>query len=331
MSVLGALYEHQLRLPQQGAAEQWEQYRVELRGALALVTNGVGLQFQPVGLHVYHLGPKVVSNNEQVAFGAPGYLLVHGGIEVFGKEVSAGRNGLYMSEPKHDSNHIYWETITLGLTACGPNDVSSFLRQFVASGNVYAETTNNCLDFRAYLSTALGAGPIPSKFNAAAMAARQYAPWLTQTLLSTFQDGFSGSGPANAADSSSEEETENEAEQLIKTYSLMCMPHPFNKPSFQDKISKLVGGARGATREYLNPNQERVTGEVHTVKTRWEGDRKTWTVTKQSIEGQSIWFPVTCIVHFNNRSRTGTGNRYRTSSQVAYPAFTESAPKRRCL
>lgn len=101
----------------------------------------------------------------------------HGGLEVYAREWAFGAcesgSGVYPCRPRANPMYKYRETVVLGPTACGEEEVAAIVERLSAewSGTSYDLLTRNCVHFTSALAQELGVQQPPAWVNAAAGAA----------------------------------------------------------------------------------------------------------------------------------------------------------------
>lgn len=123
-----------------------------------------GLDDCAVLLNIYDLNEKwLIANNifhEDLEFGGA----FHAGVEVYGREWSFGNTGVFFNRPKCHDVHVYRQTIVIGCTNYGPEEVEAILEDEMFpswAGRSYDLFSRNCCTFARALCKRLTGNVIP--------------------------------------------------------------------------------------------------------------------------------------------------------------------------
>lgn len=103
----------------------------------------------------------------------------HAGIEVYGREWSFGREGISSAEPRTHEVHVYRQTIKMGTTQLGPEEIVRLIQTEAMplwEGSSYDILRRNCCNFADFLCRYLVQKRIPKwvqRLPKAASAARK--------------------------------------------------------------------------------------------------------------------------------------------------------------
>uniref|UniRef100_A0A7S3WVN0 PPPDE domain-containing protein n=1 Tax=Strombidinopsis acuminata TaxID=141414 RepID=A0A7S3WVN0_9SPIT len=122
---------------------------------------------EPVILHVYDLGTSNEMQAVNVVLSAVGTGAFHCGVEVYGKEWSFNAtpkgSGVFHCKPRECASHTYRESVLMGHTMLGEEDVMVICEQLKTEwkGISYNMLTRNCCNFCDLFCRRLGVGSIP--------------------------------------------------------------------------------------------------------------------------------------------------------------------------
>lgn len=118
-----------------------------------------------VAVNIYDLGEEWLGLNNLFSEVLPIGGAFHVGVEAHGVEWSFGSDGISCIKPRCKQNHIYRETIDVGVTRCNPQQVAFLVYQVMSphwNGHEYDMLKKNCCMFCRELVKRLCGNDIPA-------------------------------------------------------------------------------------------------------------------------------------------------------------------------